>query len=230
MGACGPSRKAGNAGQNQKLLNALGLNSTLPMACPPGNKTNRVFLNDKTYRKDSYLIDEQWLKLIRSAVQCTKPESEDGDNVMQVVVHIRRGDVTPCHKPVKKISRYTPNSQYMDVLEQYLPHDDDSDTHRKVRVSIFSETKSHESFDVFAEKNYSLFLDSDLVDVWRALVTADVVVMAKSSFSFAPTLLNGNAKVWYTPFWHPPLPGWQVVSNEILEKGDLRELQEKNGC
>jgi hypothetical protein len=225
MGACGPALEA-----DQKLLNVLGLSSTLPLACPPGNTSNRVILNATTYHtKPSHIFDEQWLKYIRSAVRCTKPESEDGDNVTQVVVHIRRGDVNPC---VKSPVRYTPNSQYMDVLEQYLPHNDDSDTLRKVRVSIFSEKQSHESFDVFAEKNYSLFLDTDLVDVWRALVTADVVVMAKSGFSYVPTLLNGKAKVWYDPFWHGPVPGWQRVSKEILEKSsaDLRKIQEQMHC
>ena len=120
----------------------------------------------------------------------------------------------------------------MDVLAQYLPHDDDSDTLRKVHVSIFSEKTSHESFGIFAEKNYSLHLDTPLEDVWRALMTADVVVMAKSSFSFAPALLNGKAKVWYTPFWHSPLPGWQIISNDILERGsaDVRELLAHLNC
>lgn len=64
------------------------------------------------------------------------------------------------------------------------------------------------------------------------MVTADVVVMAKSSFSFVPALLNAKATVLYSPFWHPALPGWQTVSNEILKKGslDLRELQANVGC
>jgi hypothetical protein len=232
MGACPTKcpRHCKHQKADQKLLDGIGLNSTLPIACPPGNASNQVLLEGRQYRKDSYLSNEQWLKDIRSAVRCTKPDSEDGDNVMQVAVHIRRGDVTPC--PWKNVPRYTPNSQYMDVLDQYLPHDDNSDTLRKVRVSIFSERISHESFDVFAKKNYSLFLNTPLVDVWRAIVTADVVIMAKSSFSFAPTLLNGNATVWYTPFWHSPLPGWQNVSEEILEKssGDLQEIQEKMHC
>jgi hypothetical protein len=231
MGAC-PTRCPRNCKHrkaDQELLNALGLNNTLPIACPPGDKSNRVLLEASQYRNDSYLRNEQWLKEIRSAVRCTKPDSEDGENVMQVVVHIRRGDVAPCS--YKNITRYTPNSQYTDVLEQYLPHDD-GDTQPKVRVSIFSEKMSNESFGVFEKKNYSLFLDTPLVDVWRAIVTADVVIMAKSSFSFAPTLLNGKATVWYTPFWHSPLPGWQTVSDAILEKGseDLREIQEKIHC
>ena len=84
----------------QILLNALGLNSTLPIACPPGETSNRVFLEGRNYLNDSYLRNEQWLKYIRSVVRRAKPGSDDGDNVMQVAVHIRRGDVTPC--PRKK--------------------------------------------------------------------------------------------------------------------------------
>jgi hypothetical protein len=265
MGACSNVHRYKKA--HRKLLNVIGLNGTLPIACPPppppppppaaataaaaGNTSTSnqvVFLESRQYRKDSYLRNEPWLQHIRSAVRCTRPaaaaaaadnNSADadgaGDNdVVQIAVHIRRGDVTPC--PVGKVSRYTPNSQYMNVLEQYLPHDSDSnsnsDTQPKVHVSIFSEKASHESFGVFAEKNYSLHLDTPIEEVWRALVTADVVIMGRSSFSFAPTLLNGNATVWYTPFWHSPLPGWQNVSDEILEKGsaDLREIQETLHC
>lgn len=133
MGAC-PRRYGINQQNDQTLLNAIGLNSTLRIACPAGDTSNHVFL--KEYRKDSYLNNEQWLKYIRSAVRCTRPDSEGGDNVMQVAVHIRRGDVTPCQ--TGNVTRYKPNSQYLDVLDQYLSHDDnDSDTLPKVQVSIF---------------------------------------------------------------------------------------------
>jgi hypothetical protein len=232
MGACptGCPIRCRHQKADQKLLNAIGLNSTLRIACPPGNTSSRVLLKTRQYRKDSYLSNEEWLKYIRSAVRCTKLGGEDGDNVMQVAVHIRRGDVRPCGTP--RYKRYTPNSQYLEVLDQILQNENDSDTLPRVQVRIFSEKKSHESFDVFTKKNYSLHLDTGIADVWRAMVTADVVVMAKSSFSFVPTLLNGNATVLYTPFWHPPLPGWQTVSNETLKKSseDLRELQANLHC
>jgi hypothetical protein len=92
-------------------------------------------------------------------------------------------------------------------------------------VTIFSESESYEPFTVFEERNYSVQLDTDLSIVWKSLMTADVAILSRSSFSFAPALLNPNTVV-YSPFWHQPVarPGWEVV-NETVMNESRREME-----
>lgn len=41
-------------------------------------------------------------------------------------------------------------------------------------------------------------------------MTADIVVLSKSSFSFVPAILNMNATVFYTPYWQRRMSRWTV--------------------
>ncbi len=43
------------------------------------------------------------------------------------------------------------------------------------------------------------------------MVSADVLVMAKSSFSYSAALFSNGIKI-YLPFWHKPLQNWIVVN------------------
>jgi len=53
------------------------------------------------------------------------------------------------------------------------------------------------------------------------MMTADFLVMSKSSFSFIPAMLNRHGKVIHTPFWHRPVGGWITVSQDILNQTRL---------
>jgi hypothetical protein len=94
------------------------------------------------------------------------------------------------------------------------------------KVLIYSQEMSAESFDEFREKGYELHLDEHLDDVWNAVLTADVFIMSRSSFSYAPAVVT-KATVVYTPFWHKPIRGWDVVSKDITAQSEpeLQRLQ-----
>ena len=42
------------------------------------------------------------------------------------------------------------------------------------------------------------------------MLTADILIISKSSFSFTAGLLNQGGVVIYTPFWHTALSGWPI--------------------
>jgi hypothetical protein len=97
------------------------------------------------------------------------------------------------------------------------------------KVVIYSQKMSAESFDEFREKGYELHLDEPLDDVWTAVMTADVFIMSRSSFSYTPAVVT-KATVVYTPFWHKPLRGWEVVSKEIIEQSASAMQHLKASC
>ena len=71
---------------------------------------------------------------------------------------------------------------------------------------------------------YTLALDSSLAAVWKALSTADVAILSKSSFSYVPAVLNPHTVV-YTDFWHGAVAGWQQTSADVLEETDAEMKQ-----
>ena len=127
-----------------------------------------------------------------------------------VVVHLRRGDVTPSAHP----SRYTSNNETIAVLRRLKLEQ----THA---VLVHSEKASAEAFDDLTAAGYRLALDAPLRSAWSDMLCADVLVMARSSFSYVPALFRGayaqggeRGRVVYQPHptWErvlPPLPSWE---------------------
>jgi hypothetical protein len=179
----------------------------------------------------------------------------------KTVLHIRRGDVTPCDRTTSE--RYLPNAYYLELLERYVVP---MDHHR---VTIYSERSSIEPWDDF--RNCTLRLGSgvggddhaqgaginasstssmrDLASIWLDMMTADVLIMSKSSFSLVPALLGGGPSspmptpsaleapsvrpphVVYTDFWFDPLPHWTRVPQSLLRQAAVdAERVKKQYC
>ena len=96
-----------------------------------------------------------------------------------VVVHLRRGDVTPSAHP----SRYTSNNETIAVLRRLKLEQ----THA---VLVHSEKASAEAFDDLAAAGYRLALDAPLRSAWSDMLCADVLVMARSNLD-VPALFRG---------------------------------------
>lgn len=195
--------------QTMELIDAIGLNDTLMFECPKNESV--PILDRQVYgAQKSDLYTPEYLSFIHSKIRYPPKKSE-------VVIHIRRGDVEPCGH---YSNRYLPNSHYLAALQDFAP--------RAKSVSVFSESDAFESFDEFA--NYTVFLDTDLADAWREMMTADYVILSKSSFSLVPAILNRNATVIYTPFSQGKLPHWKTVSDSILERTQARVKELSRTC
>ena len=118
--------------------------------------------------------------------------------IPNIAVHIRRGDVNENNE-----KRYTTNDKYKKIvsflLEKY-PYD---------IITIFSEGKI-EDFHELQQERVHFKLNDSIEESFHSLVTAKVLVTAKSSFSYSAALLNENI-VYYIPFWHKPLKKWKIL-------------------
>lgn len=190
----------------EQLIEAVGLQDLLQYACPMVSDGVSILDRKKYVGKNTRIFTQDYLKYLHSRVKYPTTKNHS------IVVHVRRGDITPCGFYA---NRYLPNSHYTTILEEYVPSN--------LPVSIFSEADTFESFDDFS--NYSVFLNSDLSEAWKAMVTADYIVLSKSSFSFVPAILNPNATVIYTPFMQMKLPRWKAVSKGIMENSTKRVLE-----
>lgn len=121
------------------------------------------------------------------------------NRLISVAIHLRRGDVTPAHRP-----RFSSNAV---VLE----------TTRRVKALLEEQAQEHaislhsvgvpDDFAHFSKVGVKVFLNGDALWTMRQLIEADVLIMSKSSFSYVAALISDGLKL-YEPFWHSPLTGW----------------------
>lgn len=124
-----------------------------------------------------------------------KPVIDETD----IAIHIRRGDVSAATHP----NRMTADAFYVKLIGVF----------KKVfagrRITIFSEGTPAD-FPELATLGVEFRLNEDALTTFHSLVRAKVLVMAKSSFSYAAAILNENT-IYYIPFWHAPLDSWKVL-------------------
>jgi hypothetical protein len=231
-GACiSSNHTAPYADQLKELLQATGLNSILKFACPDTKRGGRIVAQKVYYRKDTAIWTAEWRNYIRSRLRPAFVKTGK-NNKNTIAIHIRRGDVSPCDKDGDVVKRYLPNQHYLRILDHYAPVITRAGTtmqeQQQSQVVVYSQSKSFESWSDFSsacsQHNCTLRLDTDILEVWRGLLTADTLILSKSSFSLVAGLLSSAAQVVYTPFWHKPLANWTVISRK-LKMETLRDLE-----
>ena len=122
-----------------------------------------------------------------------------------IAIHIRRGDVVQ----KKQIARFVTTSNYIDIIRML------KEKHPGFSICIFSEgrRKDFSCLDCFEDLNY--ILNGDPLVTFHNLVTAKVLVTARSSFSLSAGILN-QGKIYHVPYCkHRPLDNWEVL--EIIK-------------
>lgn len=127
----------------------------------------------------------------------------------EVVIHIRRGDVSP----ERHLDRYTEIDYYIDLIESL------SKINPLLQYTVHSETQNLCNSEIQKLMKVSkLLLDADLVEAWSDFITAELLVLAKSSFSYVPALYSMGTVV-YQAFWHLPKSEWldiKYVSPQMI--------------
>jgi hypothetical protein len=208
-----PSRQA----DKEALIRSVGLQDVLKFACPDSYDEGLLQQEDYASTKQrNMLVNPKFVTWLRSKVVVLPELSAGGSSSSahggDAVVHVRRGDVDPCNEWA---DRYLPNAYYQEVLRKYVP--------RNARVSVFSESWSFEPWTDFPSPRHRVFLDTDLAEVWRAVMSAQYVVLSLSSFVYIPAILNPNATVLYAPTWQfVPMPNWTKVGIGIRRRSNAK--------
>lgn len=138
-------------------------------------------------------------------------------NKIAIALHIRRGDVSQVGYP----TRYTDNKSIAKVLARVQSIL--LDFKREISINIFSEG-SIDHFQELNGPNVNFYLDHCLFKTFHELVCADILIMAKSSFSYTAALLSTGIKI-YDPFWHKPQKDW-IIKSELAQL-DERDVKDK---
>eukprot|EP00747_Dinoflagellata_sp_TGD_P118477 gnl/TRDRNA2_/TRDRNA2_172823_c0_seq8.p1 gnl/TRDRNA2_/TRDRNA2_172823_c0~~gnl/TRDRNA2_/TRDRNA2_172823_c0_seq8.p1 ORF type:complete len:383 (+),score=24.18 gnl/TRDRNA2_/TRDRNA2_172823_c0_seq8:63-1211(+) len=149
----------------------------------------------------------------------THPQSLTPRDRPLVAMHIRRGDVK--RGDPRQAIRFTPDELYYMLASKILEQLPNADIH------VFSQG-GNEEFDGYKKRGMKLHLNTDVIEAWRYFANADVMIAAKSSFSFVPALLNTGCVI-YQNFWHTPLDEWMVIdwrtplNESMINDTDLKD-------
>jgi len=123
---------------------------------------------------------------------------------IDIAIHIRRGDVI-----LEMLeARYTSLSYYNKIIK-FLNY-----KYPLYNIVIFSEGNIKD-FNKLNGKNISFKLNKSITETFHSLVSAKILVMAKSSFSYSAAILNSN-EIYYINFWHKPLKQWKIINKELI--------------
>ncbi len=119
-----------------------------------------------------------------------------------VSLHVRRGDVNPEFE-----KRYTTNEFIVSQLKE-LPSRLPKLRNGAWDLHLYSQGDEGDFVEIVEHfPDVLLMLDTPPIETIRGLASADVMIMAKSSFSYVAALLCAG-EVIYEPFWHAPQRNW----------------------
>lgn len=126
----------------------------------------------------------------------SKPKIDDID----IAIHIKGDDVTNNND---KSNGYISNSYYKKLIEMLL------NEFTNYNITIFSDGKLKD-----LQNDRIRFKSNESIEnTFHALVSAKILVMSKSSFSYSAALLNKNI-IYYVDFWHKPLDFWKILPKD----------------
>jgi len=120
----------------------------------------------------------------------------------KLAIHLRRGDVSAMPDRCSSLDLAKIRIQ---TLQQTL-----KPQHSQIEILVISQGDPEE-FTSLRSLGVRLALNANVFHSFHTMVTADALLTARSSFSYAAALLSKNHIV-YEPFWHPPLPNWTIQS------------------
>lgn len=203
-GACARNTNMRFKLKHRELLRAVGLSKVLRFGCPPDDNT-RLQERIDYIKDDTGIFTPHYLEYLQTLVEYPPPRER-----RRISVHIRRGDITPCRPRTRGYPRYLPNQHFLRLIDRYNPQNNSD-------VVIYSESPSYETFDCFRQRGYEVVLDGSIGEAWKGILMSDVVILSRSSFSLVPAILTKGTVV-FTPFWHDPLPHWDIVEESFVNE------------
>jgi len=193
-----PFREMSHGGDVSALNEFIGIQTSSMAKDLKAVKTEEFSREVHESERPSKYYTPEVIQILRDYYYSTeKPTISEND----IAVHIRRGDVAPNANTWG--DRYTSNNDYKKILAMLRRE------YPSYTISIHSEGTQDEFSDLLG-KNITCNLNEDVRQTFHSLVTAKVLVMAKSSLSYSAAILN-EGTVYYQDFWHKPLDGWKNV-------------------
>jgi hypothetical protein len=171
---------------------------------------------------------EQYVRIVdrfaRKYYSCSKGDLQSyyDPSRLNIAIHVRRGEVA---QHGKHASRYTTNRYVASIVRDVLSAS--GCFALPPSVHLYSEGQIGE-FGPLQDMDIAFHLNECPFSTFNNLVSADVLLMSKSTFSYVSALLSHGVKLYQsfrgTPLNHKPLGHWIVVDeNGRVNQKNLRQ-------
>ena len=137
-------------------------------------------------------------------------------NPLVIAIHIRRGDVSMTNNS----QRYIPIEWYVDCLQQLtsILHQSGHAYQVQVYSQNLSSNESHQlQYATSTSTGIVWKMDCNVIETFKALVNADVLIAGFSSLSYSASFLRHKGLVIHPKYWH------QYSNHSIEFSGQLSE-------
>ncbi len=138
-------------------------------------------------------------------------------------MHIRRGDIGGSAPAPGMEKRWMSAEYYRRIYEELtalgLP----------IRFAVYSQGREEDFPELKDLENLELRLEASEQESFLSFAHADILISAKSSFSYKPALLNRGLKICPHHFWHayPEAPDWVLAEDDgFLKEKEKNKLKE----
>jgi hypothetical protein len=139
------------------------------------------------------------------------------DGPLRIALHVKRGNVDPSER-----DRYTPNTALIGAIESMRGVLEPLGIAHRFELYSMGGPSEFRALEALAPEFH---LNESAIDTFHGLVGADILLTAKSSFSYTAALLNGGVKL-YEPFWHRPLKDWVTIAGGVFDRAKFGRVVE----
>ena len=123
------------------------------------------------------------------------------NNKTNIAVHIRRENIHDKGRAGERIT--TPNKYYLNVMNNIRNKYNDK---KELLFHIYSQGDIN-NFKILDNNDVIFHLNEDIGKTFTGLVSADILVISPSSFSYTAALIS-DGEIYYKKFWHKPKSNW----------------------
>ena len=123
------------------------------------------------------------------------------NNKTNIAVHIRRENIHDKGRAGERIT--TPNKYYLNVMNNIRNKYNDK---KELLFHIYSQGDIN-NFKILDNNDVIFHLNEDIGKTFTGLVSADILVISPSSFSYTAALIS-DGEIYYKKFLHKPKSNW----------------------
>jgi len=151
---------------------------------------------------DIYVSDNPALNKIKRCFWENKNKNHYNNDKFNVAIHVRRPNI----HDTRVDGANTSDDYYLSVIA----HIREKYKHIKnIQFHIYSQGRI-EHFNQYIHEDTVFHINEELRSTFTGLVSADVLVLSRSSFSYIAAFLS-EGEIYYINFWHKPKKDWIIL-------------------
>jgi hypothetical protein len=146
--------------------------------------------------------ESKHMDFIKECFWKNKDRNYFNNNKFNVAIHIRRENIIDRGLAGDRVT--TPNSYYLSVMNNIRNTYKD----KNIQFHIYSQGNITNFTDLISD-DVMFYINYDIIETFKGLVSAEVLVTSPSSFSYVAALIS-DGKIYYKKFWHNPRKDWII--------------------